>query len=153
MGYSAIFMGEFASAPESEPRHFRRWAAFLIVLAFVFQFLIIWSVRFAPQHDTPNHMARHYLESRYFLGEDLPEYYGIHYRVLPNLGADLIVPFLMMLFDPLTACKLFLSLAVIVYWLGPALFIWQQGDYRSGAIAASLLLLPLNMSSTFFGVF
>jgi hypothetical protein len=127
-----------------------RWGLALVGLAFLFQFIVILSVHFPPQHDTPNHMARHFLEERYLFGGSLPPFYEIHYRVLPNLGADLVVPLLLRLFEPVTACKIFLCLAAMLYWFGPALFIWQHGDYRPSALLASLLLLPLNLSGTFF---
>jgi hypothetical protein len=134
----------------NETRHVWRWGLTLAGLAFLLQFIVIWSVHYPPQVDIPNHMARHYLESRYLFGEELPPYYEIDYRVLPNLGADLVVPFLLRFLEPLAACKLFLSLAAMLYWLGPAWFIWQQGEYQPSALLASLLLLPLNMSGTFF---
>jgi hypothetical protein len=111
---------------------------------------VIWSVQFPPQVDTPNHLARHYLESLWLRGEPLPAGYEVEYRLLPNLGADLVLPVLMGVLEPLAACKVFLSLAVLLYWLGPALFILQEGEGRPGAWAAALLLLPFVLSSAFF---
>ena len=37
-------------------------------------------------------MARHYLEARWLSGQELPPFYDIDYRILPNLGGDLTVP-------------------------------------------------------------
>jgi hypothetical protein len=44
----------------------------------------------------------------------------------------------------------FLTLAILLYWLGPTLFILQTGKYRAAAWVASLLLLPLIMNGAFF---
>jgi hypothetical protein len=70
--------------------------------------------------------------------------------LLPNLGADLVVPLLMGVFEPVLAAKIFLCLSAVLYWVGPALFIWQYGGYRILSFLPALLLLPLNFSSAFF---
>ena len=131
------------------PRAMRRWGLGMVVAAFVVQWTVIWSVHFPGQYDALNHLARHYLESQYLCGNPLPPYYEIHYRILPNLGGDMTIPFLMRVWQPLTALKVFLSFAIVLYWLGPAVFILQQGRGRASAFLASLLLLPLNFSPTF----
>ena len=128
----------------------RRWCLVLAGLAFALQLAVILSVAFPPQHDTPNHMARHFLEARHLIGGDMPPFYEIQYKLLPNLGADLVVPILMGFFEPVSAAKIFLCLSVVLYWIGPALFIWQYGGYGPSSFVPSLLLLPLNFSSAFF---
>jgi hypothetical protein len=122
----------------------------LVALTFAGQLVTLWRHPFVPLHDLPNHAARHYLEYLALSGQPLPAGYAIEFRILPNLGADLIVPPLMCLFPPLIACKVFLSLAVAIYWLGPALFILQQGGRRPEAFFAALLLLPWVFSQAFF---
>jgi len=128
----------------------RRGCFILVGLAFALQLAVIWSVTFPPQHDTPGHMARHFLEAQHLFGGELPPFYEVQYRLLPNLGADLVVPPLMAVIEPLLASKIFLSLAVVLYWLGPALFIWQYGGYKLSGLVSALLLLPLSFSNAFF---
>jgi len=127
-----------------------RLALLLVLFGWSLQVYCIWSRRYVPLMDLPNHMARHYLESLKLAGRELPPFYEIEYRVMPNLGADLVIPLLMQIWSPLTAGKVFLTLCAFLYWLGPALFIWQQGCYQPQAVLASLLFLPLTFSSQFF---
>lgn len=128
-----------------------RWVCVaLAALGLGLPLLIIGSVVYPPQFDTPNHLARHYLESLALRGSPLPPGYTVEYRLLPNLGADFVLPPLMLCLEPLTACRLFLMLAVVLYWAGPALFVLQAGEYRLPARVAALLLLPFVLSSAFF---
>lgn len=143
-------MSQPATLPERPPAAVWRWGVVLVLLAWTLQAYALWSRTYVPLVDLPNHMARHYLEYLQLSGRELPASYVIDYRVLPNLGADLTLPPLLFVFDPLTACKVFLTLAVFLYWLGPALFILQCGNYRPGAFVAALLLLPLSFSPQFF---
>jgi hypothetical protein len=122
----------------------------LVLAAFGLQFWAIWSVNFPPLHDVPNHMARHFLEKQYIFGLSETQFYEVGYKILPNLGGDVVIPFLMAVFSPVVALKIFLSAATFVYWLGPALFIREHANNYAGAMAASLLLLPLNMSEALF---
>src|SRR5262249_1713462 len=123
----------------ASPGRIARYALLLIGLAWVLQAWVIWSSAYPPLIDLPNHMARHYLEAVKLTGGDIGPYYAIEYRLVPCLGADLILPWLIIGLGPYLACKLFLTGAVFLYWLGPAWFIAQQGNYRPGALAASLL--------------
>ncbi|MCI0681476.1 MAG: hypothetical protein L0Y71_05175 [Gemmataceae bacterium] len=95
-------------------------------------------------------MARHVLEADGLAGRELPSFYAIDYRVLPNLGGDLVMPLLLLVLEPPAASKLFLTLAVLVYWLGPTLYILQANNFRPHALWAALLLLPWSFSSQFF---
>jgi len=127
-----------------------RLAMAVVILGWCLQIFAIWSQAYPPLVDLPNHMARHYLEARQLAGKEVPAPYVIQYRILPNLGADLVLPLLMQVLPPLPACKVFLTLSVLLYWLGPALFIFQQAGRTPAAWIASLLLLPLSFSSAFF---
>jgi hypothetical protein len=131
-------------------RSFWLGALMLIGAAWALQAYAIWAIEYLPLVDLPNHMARHYLEAVKLSGGDVGPYYDFELRLLPNLGADLVLPFLILSLGPSVACKLFLTVAVFVYWLGPAWFIAQQGGYRQPALAAALLLLPFSFSGQFY---
>lgn len=128
----------------------RPWAAALVALAFSLQIGTLAALPYVPLVDLPNHMARHVLEADWLAGRPLPPFYRIHWRVLPNLGADLVIPLLLQVLSPLAACKVFLSLAAMVNWLGPALYIVRTNEGREGAWLAALLFLPLTFSCHFF---
>jgi hypothetical protein len=110
----------------------------------------VWSRPYVPMIDWPNHMARHHLEALRLAGQPLPPFYEIEYRVLPNLGADLLVPPLILAFGSWVGGNLFLTLAFAVYWLGPFLFLMECGIDRRRAFLASLLLLPWALGNPFF---
>ena len=130
----------------------RFWLAVaaLTVLALALPLYAIWSHTYVPAADFSNHMAVHYLEYLKLTGRELPPFYAIEYRVTPNLGGDLLVPLFLCFLAPLAACKAFLTFAVFLYWLGPSLFIWQQGGRRRGAFVAALFWLPWLLSNEFF---
>jgi hypothetical protein len=122
----------------------------VVILGLALPIALVWSVQFPAQLDTYNHLARHYLELLQLEGKPLPPGFVVDYRLLPNLGGDLVIPPLIWLFGPLPALKVFLTLAIVLYWLGPALFIQQTGEYSASSWIASLLLLPLLANNTFF---
>jgi hypothetical protein len=140
-----------ASASDDSPtRSVWPWATLVLALGLALPTYAIWSRPFAPLVDLPNHMARHLLEARALAGHELPAGYALELRPVPNLGGDLIVPALMLVFEPITACKVFLTLAVMLYWLGPAVFLWRHHGGATSALCAALLLLPFSFSSHFF---
>ena len=79
-----------------------------------------------PIVDWPNHMARHHLEALWLSGASLPDFYQIAYALMPNLGSDLIVPPLLLVFDTITSSKIFLLFAIFLYWAGPAPSVLQS---------------------------
>lgn len=127
-----------------------RIALALVALTWGLELYAIWSHPYAPLIDLPNHMARHYLESVQLRGGDLPPFYAIQWRPVPNLGADFVTPVLMLFLSPAVACKVFLTLSVLLYWIGPAAFLMQCLGRKPQALAASLLLLPWTFNGQFF---
>jgi hypothetical protein len=109
----------------------------------------VWSRPYVPLIDWPNHMARHHLEAARLTGE-LPPFYAVEYRLIPNLGGDLVLPVLIRHLGPWAAGNLFLTLALVLYWLGPALFLAECGAGRARAFTAALLLLPWALCNPFF---
>jgi hypothetical protein len=132
------------------PTKFWKYGLLLLMVAWSMQAFAIWSCPYLPLIDLPNHMARHYLEAVKLSGGDTGPFYEIEPRLVPNLGAETILPLLILAFGPQVACKVFVTFAVFLYWLGPAWFIAQQGGYRAGALTAALLLLPLSFSGQFY---
>lgn len=103
-----------------------------------------------PLVDWPNHMARHYLEALWLSGQQLPDSYQIGYGVMPNLGSDLIVPILLLVVSPIAASKIFLALAIVLFWAGPAAYVMQYSKDSSRAWIVSALVMPWLLAGTFF---
>ena len=122
----------------------------MIALGIAAHLALIWAWPYPPLLDWPNHMARHYLEARAMVGASLPSGYDIKYSLMPNLGADLIVPLLLQIFPLTVASRLFLTFNVLVCWLGFALFVARQAPGTGNAYGASLLVLPWLLTGTFF---
>lgn len=136
------------------PQGLRTGSLLLIGLTAALVLFALWSRPHLPLGDLSNHAARHYLESLWLVGEDLPPFYEIHWRLVPNLGGDLVIPLLMRLLPPETAVTLAVTLAVLAFWLGAAWFLHEQGGGRPGAVLAALLVLPwLFNSQLFWGFF
>ena len=138
-----------AALSSGRERHVAAGTA-VIILGLLLPIAVVWSVQFPGQLDAYDHLARHYLELLRLEGRPLPPGLVVDYRILPNLGGDLVIPPLIWLFGPLPALKVFLSLSMTLYRLGPAIFILQTGRYSAASWIASLLLLPLIATSSFF---
>lgn len=114
----------------------------LIFISFLGHTLLLWLPEYPPLFDLPNHLARFYLESLAWKGSPLPDGYVIEYRMLPNLGADLVVPVLFQFFSPIVSGKIFLTLSVLLFGIGSILFVSQQHPRPPSSIAAAHLMMP-----------
>ena len=103
-----------------------------------------------PLFDWPSHMARHYLEALALAGHPLPEFYAVDYAIMPNLGGDIVVPWLVMLLGPRLASQAFLILSVGLVWSGAAAFILQYAGRTTAAFTAALIVAPLLLSPSLF---
>lgn len=103
-----------------------------------------------PLFDWPSHMARHYLEALALSGRPLPEFYSVHYAIMPNLGGDIVVPWLVLLFGPGVASQMFLIVSVLLVWSGAAALIVQYAGRTTAAFSASLVVAPLLLSPSLF---
>jgi len=100
------------------PAHF--WSAFAVL--FVLAALPVLWVELPPLFDYPNHLARMDLLARLPRSEALQRYYEPHWRVIPNLGMDLVVPTLARFLPLAWAGKAFVlaSLALLAAEIGRA---------------------------------
>ena len=127
----------------------RRGTWGLVIVALCLQAFLIWSRRYPPLIDYPNHMARHYYESLWLRGVSTPTWYRIDYHLLPNLGGDIVIPLLMVFLSPHIAGKVFLTASVFVYWMGGCVYIRQIARTGPGISPAALLLLPFVIDGSF----
>jgi len=97
----------------------RFWSAFAVL--FLLAALPVLSVELPPLFDYPNHLARMDLLARLPGSEALQRYYEPHWRVIPNLGMDLVVPTLVRFLPLAWAGKAFVLASLALLAAGPAL--------------------------------
>jgi hypothetical protein len=122
----------------------------VLLLALVLAAAAVWWLPWAPLVDWPNHMARHYLEARRLAGHELPPFYAVDYHLVPNLGADLVLPPLIVALGPDLASRGFLLLSLVLFWGGAALFLAECWEWGVRAQALALLLVPWVLCNPFF---
>lgn len=128
----------------------RPYVVAIVAGTWILQAVALFSCKLIPLVDYPNHLARHYLESLHLSGRPMGVWYRIEYGVLPNLGADLVLPGLMLIFHPHVAGKLFLLMMAILVWTGVAALLIQLNRGVAGAVLAACLFLPFGFSSQMF---
>ncbi|MGH9453818.1 MAG: hypothetical protein ACRD2O_07600, partial [Terriglobia bacterium] len=92
------------------------WLLLALVIAILC--LPLLTVKYIPLVDYPNHLARVYILRHY---HDIPLFqqnYEVRLLPIPNLAIDLIVLFLLHWFSILTAGRMFLVLAVLLFVAG-----------------------------------
>jgi hypothetical protein len=113
------------------------WAA--VAVAALILILPLWAVRAPAMPDYPAHLATYHLIAA---GGEAP-FYRIEWAWLPNLAAEALVPLMAKLLPLETATRLFISLAVLMWVLGPALI--HRALYgRVGAAALFGALFAFN---------
>ena len=110
------------------------WPLLVAIAACVMLAAPLWCVASAPMPDYPAHLASFYL-----IDGGLSQYYRVEWAFLPNLAAEAIVPLLGKLLPLEVATKLFLSVTVALWVLGPIAIqqaLW--GKLGVGAIIAAV---------------
>jgi hypothetical protein len=97
----------------------RHWPAAGLGLAALLLIAPLWVVHSPAMPDYPAHLAGFYLIGE--TGKAASPFYFIHWLFVPNLAAELIVPALAHIVPLEFAVKLFLSLSVAMWVLGPVL--------------------------------
>lgn len=91
------------------------WPLLVSITACVILAVPLWCVASPPMPDYPAHLASFYL-----IGGGLSNYYRVEWAFLPNLAGEAIIPLLAKLVPLGVATKLFLSIAIAMWVLGPA---------------------------------
>jgi hypothetical protein len=130
--------------PQPALAHFRFRAAGAVILAMMLV-APIWSVRFPPLLDYPNHLARsfilaHLRDPAFTFGN----YFRADWGAYPYLGMDASLAVLGRLFPIETAGRVFLSLCSLAL-PAAAWFFLRQVDPGAGANAAWALLIAFNV--------
>jgi len=94
------------------PRH---WTGFTLIAAALMMAAPLWSVWAPAMPDYPAHLASFALIQQ-GAGNSL---YHLHWSFVPNLASEVLVPLLARLTGVVAATKLFLTLAIFLWILGP----------------------------------
>jgi hypothetical protein len=114
-------------------------------------------LKYAPLDDFPNHLARDFIIASRGANPILAKFYTVDWRLIPNVGMDLIVPWLAKIVGIYVAGKIFvvLSLALIrtgVHAVHRAAF----GRFSVGPLLAFLFvynrMFQLGLTNYFLGV-
>ena len=113
---------------------FRVWSAFALLM--VLAAVPVFSTVLPPLFDYPNHLARMHV-----LAEGGNQFYAVHWRPLPNLAQDLIVPPLTRVMPLELASKLFLA-AILGLTAGATIWLNRvaTGMWRAWSLLALLFL-------------
>ncbi len=80
----------------------------------------LWCVHSPGMPDYPAHIATFTMIAGGAKAQALAAFYAVHWALVPNLASEMIVPLLAKLLPVEPATKLFLSIAVVLWVLGPA---------------------------------
>ena len=75
-------------------------------------------VQVPPIVDYPNHLARMWILVNHSVIPEIAHNYAIHWRILPDMGMDLIVPVLAKFMSVVTAGRVFVGLAMLTPVVG-----------------------------------
>lgn len=128
------------------------WPAALLVLAAAILIVPLWTVHSPGMPDYPAHVAGFYLIAQD--GHPPTPYYSVHWLLVPNLASEMVVPVLAKLFPFEIATKLFLSLALTMWVLGPgAIQKALTGKIGVTALAGALFAYNANYTWGFFNYY
>lgn len=96
-------------------------AAVAIVAAALLSALPLWLVNFPAMPDYPAHLASYYVIAGGDKAPALASFYRVEWAFLPNLAGEIVVPLLSKLTGLELAARLFVSAAVAMWVIGPAL--------------------------------
>ena len=88
------------------------WTGLVLMLATLLVPLLITPV--PPLLDYPNHLARCYLLAFGNGDPILRQMFVAHWRIIPNIAIDLILPGMMHIFSPLTAGRIMLAFCILL---------------------------------------
>ncbi len=106
-----------------EPFEHRRYILIVFILLLLSNLIPLWSVKFPPLQDYPNHLARAKIIADYSSESIYQRNFSISYYPLPNLISDFILVPLVRFVSPLLAGKLLLSFYLLLLPLAVACFV------------------------------
>ncbi len=122
----------------------RHWPVVALGLLAALFILPLWCVGSPAMPDYPAHLAGFHLIRN---GAEASPFYVIHWRLLPNLGSDILVPLFAAVLPLEAAVKLFLSIAVVMWVTGAAL-IQRAVTGRFGVAPLAGALFTVNANFT-----
>ncbi|HEX3756009.1 MAG TPA: hypothetical protein VHV26_13130 [Rhizomicrobium sp.] len=127
------------------------WAAVALIAAALLLAAPLWCVHTPMMPDYPAHLATFWLIGRGISHPVLAKVYEIHWAFIPNLASEMLVPLLARLVGLVTAIRIFLTGAVLMWVLGPGLV--HRALYGRWGIAPLLGVFFAYNANFFWGFF
>lgn len=116
----------------------------LFLLGIVLSCALLLTFQNLPFLDYPNHLSRYYMLTRDFDTPLFRQYYETNFRIIPNIGVDLVMGLLGRIVDPALGLRLLLCGTVCLSSFGYAKLSLKRND---GRWHPALILLPLTFFS------
>lgn len=97
---------------------FRSKKSIIILLCYGLSVLPIFAANYFPLIDFYNHISRYFILANYAEIPTLQQYYAPNWRILPNIGLDIIALPFFKAFPPFLAAKLILALLISACYMG-----------------------------------
>lgn len=112
----------------------RGWKLFLLILLLL-HVLPVWIFPYFPSQDGPSHVYNAAVLLQYFHhgNYQLRHFFDVQFSLAPNLTAQLLLPALMLVWSPLTAQRILISLIVVLLPLS-VLYAGRHFDKRPTAL-------------------
>jgi hypothetical protein len=120
----------------------RDWPTVALGLLAILFILPLWCVGSPAMPDYPAHLAGFHL-----LAGGARDFYAVHWRLVPNLASDILVPAFAQIVPLEVAVKLFLTITVAM-WVAGAALIQRAITGRFGAAALAGALFTTNANFT-----
>lgn len=129
----------------------RDWPIVALGLMAALFILPLWCVGSPSMPDYPAHLAGYALIGGAAKTLPLSQFYAIHWRLLPNLASDILVPLLATVLPLEIAVKLFLSISVAMWVAGAGLISRAlTGRVGPASLAGALFTVNANLTWGFF---
>lgn len=109
----------------------------IVILALL---IPIFSVKYFPLIDLPNHLARAYIISSYNDIQEFKNTFQIVIAPLPNLSFDIIVLFIMQFFNAIDSAKIFIIITIMLFAVGCIRLSLYQDEENYLSIVSSFFI-------------
>ena len=127
----------------------RRWSWLATMIAAATLIAPIWIVELPAMPDLPAHLASFYLLAGGVKNPFLAHFYRLDWQFVPNLAAEIVVPFLSYVTGLVPAAKIYLTLSV-AFWVFGAAFL-ERALFRRVGIAPVFAAFFVYNANFFWG--
>src|SRR5579864_5026694 len=114
----------------------------------------LWLIELPPMPDFPAHAAAVFVQTHAAPGSLLSRFYEIDWAPVPDLASELIVPLFANIVSIITATKVFICMAVLLWVFGPAAVQYAlSGRVTATSLAAAFFAYNSNFTMGFINFY